>query len=78
MADLIRDIDTVVIVLMENRSFDHILGYLGLPPFNLPLRGFRKARTTRDMPTPIRVRLTPHSQWKDSICRTIPRTSGSG
>lgn len=32
MADLKRDIDTVVIVLMKNRSFDHILGYLGLPP----------------------------------------------
>ncbi|HWX20591.1 MAG TPA: HAD-IA family hydrolase [Candidatus Binatia bacterium] len=25
---------TVVIVLMENRSFDHMLGYLSLPPYN--------------------------------------------
>jgi hypothetical protein len=25
MADLIRDVDSIVIVLMENRSFDHIL-----------------------------------------------------
>ncbi|HTL56595.1 MAG TPA: alkaline phosphatase family protein [Candidatus Limnocylindrales bacterium] len=28
----IDDIKTVVIVLMENRSFDHMLGYLSLPP----------------------------------------------
>jgi phospholipase C len=30
----IDDIKTVVIVLMENRSFDHMLGYLSLPPYN--------------------------------------------
>jgi phospholipase C len=33
MADL-NDIKTIVVVLMENRSFDHMLGYLSLPPFN--------------------------------------------
>lgn len=33
MADL-NDIKTVVLVLMENRSFDHMLGYLSLPPLN--------------------------------------------
>ena len=27
----LHDIDTIIIVLMENRSFDHMLGYLGLP-----------------------------------------------
>ena len=47
MADLIRDIDTVVIVLMENRSFDHSLGYLGLPPFNLPLEGLQKSKVSQ-------------------------------
>ncbi len=26
----LADIDTIVIVLMENRSFDHLLGYLGI------------------------------------------------
>jgi phospholipase C len=30
----IEDIKTIVIVIMENRSFDHMLGYLSLPPFN--------------------------------------------
>src|SRR5882762_329621 len=30
----LNDIKTVVIVLMENRSFDHMLGYLSLPPYN--------------------------------------------
>src|ERR1022692_4392711 len=27
-------INTIVIVMMENRSFDHMRGYLSLPPFN--------------------------------------------
>ena len=30
----LSDIQTIVVVMMENRSFDHILGYLSLPPFN--------------------------------------------
>jgi phospholipase C len=33
MPDL-NSIKTIVIVMMENRSFDHMLGYLSLPPFN--------------------------------------------
>src|SRR5882724_237891 len=31
--DLIK---TIVVVMMENRSFDHLLGYLSLPPYNWP------------------------------------------
>ncbi len=27
---------TIVLVMMENRSFDHMLGYLSLPPFSRP------------------------------------------
>jgi phospholipase C len=27
-------IKTIVIVMMENRSFDHLLGYLSLVPYN--------------------------------------------
>jgi phospholipase C len=45
MADVIRDIEAIVVVLMENRSFDHVLGYLGLPPFNLPIVGLQKFST---------------------------------
>jgi phospholipase C len=30
----IDDIKTIVVVLMENRSFDHMLGYLSLPPYS--------------------------------------------
>jgi phospholipase C len=33
MAD-INSIKTIVILMMENRSFDHMLGYLSLPPAN--------------------------------------------
>jgi len=34
MAGNLDQIKTLVIVLMENRSFDHMLGYLSLPPYN--------------------------------------------
>ena len=34
-------IDTIVIVMMENRSFDHLLGYLSLPDWNRPVNGLR-------------------------------------
>jgi|SRR5665213_552338 len=34
MALDLSKIKTIVVVMMENRSFDHMLGYLSLPPFN--------------------------------------------
>jgi phospholipase C len=35
-------IDTIVVVILENRSFDHMLGYLNLPgPARLPLEGLQ-------------------------------------
>ncbi|HWO24065.1 MAG TPA: alkaline phosphatase family protein [Kofleriaceae bacterium] len=34
MANAFEEIDQYVIVMMENRSFDHVLGYLSLPPWN--------------------------------------------
>ena len=39
----LADIDTIVIVIMENRSFDHMVGYLSLPttPSPLPVDGLR-------------------------------------
>jgi phospholipase C len=40
--DLSR-VQNIVITMLENRSFDHILGYLGLPdsghPFAAPIEG---------------------------------------
>jgi phospholipase C len=33
----LKDINTFVIVLMENRSFDHMLGYLSTAAINPPL-----------------------------------------
>src|SRR6266446_6432916 len=47
MANLISDVDTIVIVVMENRSFDHILGYLDLPPYNRKVDGIQAARGLR-------------------------------
>lgn len=40
MADLDK-IKTIVVVMMENRSFDHILGYRSLPPLNQDVDGLR-------------------------------------
>jgi len=34
----LQDIDTIVIAIMENRSFDHMLGYLSLPGADGPAR----------------------------------------
>lgn len=42
MASALDLIDTFVIVIMENRSFDHMLGYLNLPgPNRIALEGLR-------------------------------------
>ena len=38
MANLIRDIDTIGVVLIENRWFDHVLGYLGQARLLTPIR----------------------------------------
>jgi phospholipase C len=35
----LEQIKTIVVVMMENRSFDHVLGYRSLPPINAPLNG---------------------------------------
>jgi phospholipase C len=35
-------IDTIIVVVLENRSFDHMLGYLSLPgPSQMPVEGLR-------------------------------------
>src|SRR4051794_38963342 len=33
----LKDIETFVIVMLENRSFDHAVGYLSLPDANPPM-----------------------------------------
>src|SRR5439155_22022757 len=40
--DLIK---TIVVVMMENRSFDHLLGYLSLPPFSWKVDGIQEDPT---------------------------------
>src|SRR5947209_4059547 len=32
----LNNIDTIIVVIMENRSFDHMLGYLSLPGYGRP------------------------------------------
>jgi phospholipase C len=33
----LQDIETIIFVIMENRSFDHMLGYLGTAAANAPM-----------------------------------------
>ncbi len=39
----ITQIETIIVLMFENRSFDHMMGYLGLPPYNRPVEGLQKA-----------------------------------
>src|SRR5713226_1056704 len=43
LSDKLAEIETIFIVLMENRSFDHMLGYLSLPPYNRDINGIKQA-----------------------------------
>jgi phospholipase C len=39
----IKQIETIIVLMFENRSFDHIMGYLSLPPYNRPVEGLLQA-----------------------------------
>ena len=36
MPKILSRVQTIVVAMMENRSFDHLLGYLGLPGSGYP------------------------------------------
>ncbi len=38
----INQIETIIVLMFENRSFDHLMGYLGLPPWNKDVEGLQK------------------------------------
>jgi phospholipase C len=38
----INQIETIIVLMFENRSFDHLMGYLGLPPLNKDVEGLQK------------------------------------
>ena len=39
----LEQIETILVVMFENRSFDHLMGYLSLPPYNRPVEGLLQA-----------------------------------
>jgi phospholipase C len=80
-------IDTFVIVLMENRSFDHMLGYLNLPgPNRIPLDGLQADPAWRQQHTnsgiePFETTMQeiddpPHEQATIAIQLGTPATPG--
>jgi len=38
----INQIQTIIVLMFENRSFDHLMGYLGLAPWNKDVEGLQK------------------------------------
>ena len=38
----ITQIETIIVLMFENRSFDHLMGYLGLPPYSRNVEGLQK------------------------------------
>jgi phospholipase C len=38
----IGQIETIIVLMFENRSFDHMMGYLGLPPYNRDVEGLQR------------------------------------
>jgi phospholipase C len=49
MPSNLEKIKTIIIVMLENRSFDHMLGYLSLPEFRgATVEGFRDNATGKD------------------------------
>src|SRR5208282_1340299 len=43
LSEKLAEIETIFIVMLENRSFDHMLGYLSLPPYKRDIEGIRQA-----------------------------------
>lgn len=39
----IQQVETIFVLMFENRSFDHLMGYLGLPPYSRDVEGLQKA-----------------------------------
>src|SRR4051812_46219819 len=42
MANVLDKVKTIILVMMENRSFDHMLGHLTLEDPSLPIEGLRQ------------------------------------
>jgi hypothetical protein len=68
----IKQVETIFVVMFENRSFDHLMGYLSLPPYNRPVEGLLQAGglPTIIMGSSIR---SFTCQTPRRSCRTIPR-----
>jgi len=39
----LKQIETIFVLMFENRSFDHMMGYLGLPPYSRDVEGLQNA-----------------------------------
>ena len=40
----IARVETIIVLMFENRSFDHLMGYLSLPPYSRPVEGLLQAQ----------------------------------
>jgi phospholipase C len=73
------EIDQIVVVMMENRSFDHMLGYWALPPWNGtprrdPVDGVQPGFTCRDAHG---LAFQPFEIQLDDLTTDLPHSRGS-
>ena len=66
----LADIDTIVIAMLENRSFDHMLGYLSLPWGNGP-EGLEGLKADPDWRASVANRMMTVARSSRSLLRRI-------
>ncbi len=68
MADVAGAVDTIVLVMLENRSFDHLLGWMSLPPYGnrTDIEGLkgRIDSTTRELTNPAYRNRARNQVWR--------------
>jgi Phosphoesterase family len=67
----LEKVDHVVVLMLENRSFNHMLGYLSLMGARPEIDGLRPNWPTRIMGAPTRCTTSPRRLWRWIL--TIPR-----
>jgi len=67
----LEKVDHVVVVMLENRSFDHMLGYLSLTGRRPEIDGLRPGLANEHQGAPTRCTTWPRRPWGST--RTIPR-----
>src|SRR2546427_11650187 len=81
MADVAGAVDTIVLVMLENRSFDHLLGWMSLPPYGnrTDIEGLkgRIDSTTRELTNPAHRNRARNQVWHPYMAEKDVRPAGA-